>query len=272
LDIPDECCEYNGVTPGYQVQFSTNENGLELSMYTSHISQDGSSRMWNTEVEIKPDTECTGIWIDIKNIMYDQKNISEIERVSRFSYPNFYRNIYEDSDLSIVDVQPYGYNVYGLREESQLNDLLNLIYAQHRQTPVVIVASDTNDADPSRLDEKWIGENWVNNFHRQVRYYAHTYRCDIEKLSYIMQCVGAEEEYNRGVYVFWPAPPIVAQEGEIRKNEISYDVYDENAITNCVYSRYKGEGTGIREDKVKDGAKAFTFMLVDEIKKWIIKD
>ena len=48
--------------------------------------------------------------------------------------------------------------------------------------------------------------------------------------------------------------------------------YDENAITNCVYSRYKGEGTGIREDKVQDGAKAFTFMLVDEIKKWIIKD
>lgn len=266
-DIPENCCCYENMVPGYQVRFMVAQDELKLSMRISHIAQDVGTRMWNTEVDINPNEDRTGIWMEIKNIMYDGRNISELERISRFSYPNFYRDIYGDEELTLYDVQPFGDKVYGVRFDNDARDLRKLIMSEERQTPVVILASEMNDDGSGQLDESWIYDRWLRNLHKQVRYYAHVYRCDIEKLSLAVQDAYDTEGYQRGVYVFWPKTqmPVV----DDRK---AYDFYSEVEIRNCAYSRYKGEGTGIREDKVQDGDRAFMFMLVDEIKRSIIKE
>lgn len=266
-DLPDHMCQYEKMLPGYQVKFNTWPEELKLSMETSHVARDVGARMWNTEAEIKPNDKRTGLWVEIKNLMYDGREISEMERVSRFSFPNFYRSLFEDKELTLYDVQPYGDKVYGLRKETDIQLLTDLIQSEERQTPVVVMASDVNEDNPGFMDESWIGTWWLNNLNNQVKYYAHVYRCDVEKLKLIMQDIDGENECNRGVYIFYPKRQEVAQEGCS-----TYRYYDENEINDCAYNKWKGDGAGIRKDKVQDGATAFLFMLVDEIKKWVIKE
>ncbi len=261
-DLPQWYCSYENMTPGYQVQFNVLPDELKLTMKISHIAQDVGCRMWNTEVEVYPNEDGTALWLEINNIMHDGRNISELERISRFSYPNFYRSIYSDEELTICDVNPYGDRVYSLRSDYSETNLVDLIKSSDRQSPVVILASKEREDGSGYLDESWIGDYWLTNIYKQVRYYAHVYRCDTERLKAVVHSLDISQEQGQGVYIFWPA------EADMK---LLYDFYDAEEIAGCVYNRYKGDGAGVREDMVQGGAVAFSFMLVDEIKRWNIK-
>ncbi|MBR3832850.1 MAG: hypothetical protein IKJ73_00880 [Lachnospiraceae bacterium] len=262
-DIPEEFCDYENMSPGYQISFKASPNEFTLNMSIMHLAQDVGARMWGTEVEIKPHQDDIGVWMEIKNIMYDGRTISEAEQISRFSYPTLYRTIFSDSRLSVVDAQKYWDKVFVVCNEDNVKSLSELIQSEERLTPVVVLASNMKEDGSGYLDEEWIGKYWSINLHKQVRYYAHVYRCSVDDLPLIKEDSSRLEDKQLGVYVFWPKcysefkPP--------------YEFYSQEDIGNCVYNRLRGEGAGVREDRIKDGATAFSVMLVDEIKKCIIK-
>lgn len=261
-NMPVDVCRYSNDDCGYKVLFDYDLNALTLSMKTVHIAFDVGGRMWTTEVELWPDDNNAGIWMEIKNSMRDREIISVIERISRFSYPNFYKYIYKDRDLKLYDVDAYGNHPYGLKESHNIDKMVELIENSNRNTPVVLLASNNNEN--GILDEKWIGERWIDGLYNQVKYYAHIYRCDVEQIKEILDRIKVNKTDKQGVYVFWP-------KGENYGDKEVFCFYDEQEINDCIYSRYKGEGAGILEDDIRDGAMAFMFKLVDEVKKHSIK-
>lgn len=252
-DIPKDWESYENVTHGYQVRFNVSKENLTMKMYTSHLAQDIGGRMWDTEVELAGTEKAgNGIWMIVKNLIYTNENVSELEQISRFSYPGFYKSICSDEALEIYDVGKYGNQVNCLRNDKAASDLIDLLQAEERQTPVVLLASPLKE---SILDEAWLTDGWLYRLLYRVKHYAHVYRCSIENITGIMDKMGNAGEYTRGVYVFWP-----------KKAVESCTIYSQEEIKSCKYSRYRGVGAGMREDLVEDGADAFLFMLEDTIK------
>ena len=256
-NMEGECHEFIESQVGYAVSFKPDFDNHRLSMRASHIAQDVGGRVWNTEVELYPDDNRDGIWMQIRNTMHDREAVSQKECISRFSYPNFYTTIYNDESLIIEDQKPYGNKAFLIKDERNVNDIVDLIQNQNKQTPVIIIAS--TEKEDGYLDEEWLGSNWVSSLFWQVKYYTHIYRCNLDNMTSVLLQLGMDLTGERGVYAFWPQKDYLGEE--------RYRIYDEETIHNCVYSKFKGEGAGIREDKVKDGTVAFRFMLIDEIKK-----
>lgn len=254
-DMPEKVCKYINMDCGYKVIFDYDQDNNKLSMKTTHIAFDVGGRMWDTDVELWPDDN-KGIWIEINNCMRDSDNINDLERVSRFSYPNFYKSIYSDEELKLCDIESYKNRPYVIRDNQSVDKLVNLISNTERVSPIVILSSYIKD-ETSYLDESWIGKKWLDGLYSQIKYYAHIYRCDVELVKELLEKAGIKEKAVRGVYVFWP---------EKNQNE-KYILYDEQYIEECVHSRYRGERQGVREDKLRDGAQSFMYKLVDVVKK-----
>lgn len=267
-DMPEQLGDYQNSEMGYDVEFKMDRDANYMKMCTSHIGQEVGGRIWKTEVELWGDEQQKGIWMSVNNTLYTKENVSELDQVSRFSYPRLYSSILGDEELEIYDVRKYGKKV-GVISDEAIRGLSELIESVDRQTPVVVMASNNREDDDRILDEEWIGNNWLYKLHGRVKYYAHIYRCSVDVLGKLMEEIKGDRDqvFDFGLYVFWPRHLL-----GVGNWDDNYDFYSRETIDKCKYSRYKGAGAGIRVDKVPDGSKSFMFFLEDKIKACVVRE
>ena len=290
-DMPSPQRSFAVFNYGYHVKWDICKEEGTLAMEAVHIDLNYGGQLWKTTANIKPNEKKNGFYMTITNSILNHEDPTASELVSRFSYPRFYSDIYSDPRITVFDKHRYMLNPARLGYGAALTHFAEFLLDNQRFSPVVLVISDNITPESSALNEEWIGKNWLNNIAKSAHFYTHMYRGSVEEMQVLADHLKLPIRITPGVYFFAPGEAPMenvsfSQELHEQKMKVMFSpqtlsdrepaefmdsvhnwvVFRPEYINDCRYYKYRYTASGIKTDRISDGARAFLFKIIDMIK------
>lgn len=236
-------------TDGYEVSVEYMPENLCYEMYSSHVAPKTPGRIYKTQVRLYAAEEETDLVLEIKNYYKDMQKFNS--QMFDFSYPSFYRQIYERAQWSVVDVEPLSREVDHVTGTEQAIQKKKLINDKGRCYPVVCIV---------RPEEDGPSDDWIRMLSRFSWMYAHVFSCDQKEE---LELFGGMTVADRtgGIYVV-PA----------RKEARDAIYHSWSEAENCKYNWRLGYDREELVHNILTGDAAFHHQMINEIRQILLRD
>lgn len=248
--------------PGFWLHIDYDQNNLEFTLQTYHLSTSEAGQLWSVHAHLKYDREKNQYDFITKSSIMSTVPISLESRIVNYNPPRFYSEIVKNEEYQASDIKPLSKKCIPIDDsDSKLAlEVINMIMEENRETPVILVVS--KKGEDGYLDEvSWLSRYWCSDLAERTGQYAHIYRCGKVVLRKILAALSIDNECCPAVYMF----NTKCMETNGRINKTRYKCYTEDYVKECVHSsvRVFSERANVQ---TKIGERAFLQELVDSIR------